>query len=341
MRVAVFGFGAMGQRATRMLLAKGVQIVAVIDPAPDLAQRVSQVFAHQQAWPQVCTTLPDLAPLHLDVALHTFATRLGDIESVALACAAARVNVASIAEDAFEPFFEDDDLPIARRLDTAFRNAGCSLIATGVQDNFLYQMPLALIRACEQVTRVRICNIADLSKLGPTVLQHLPLNAHPDDCRALSEGAGGQRFCFDVAARPLIRRLGRRVISAHNEIRLLVSEHGLYCSELNLQIEPGRVYGLEEFTRLTLDDGSQIELALRPCVLGEGEQAYQRCEVDCVSPISFTVEPFDGAMLTCAALVSRALELASAPHGFISVDQLERPTAAPARQPALLVQAPL
>lgn len=325
MRVAVFGFGAMGQRATRMLLAKGVQIVAVIDPAPDLAQRVSQVFAHQTTWPQVYAALPDLAPLQLDVALHTFATQLADIESVALACAAARINVASIAEDAFEPFFDDADLPIARRLDAAFRDARCSLIATGVQDNFLYQMPLALIRACEQVTRVRICNIADLSKLGPTVLQHLPLNAHPDDCREICENASGQRFCFDVAARPLIRRLGRRVISAHNEIRLLVSEQGLYCSELQLQIEPGRVYGLEEFTRLQLDDGSQVELALRPCVLGEGEQAYQRCEVDCVSPISFNVEPFDGAMLTCAALVSRALELAGAPHGFISVDQLELP----------------
>lgn len=329
MRVAVFGFGAMGQRTTRMLLDKGVQIVAVIDPAPDLGLRVSRVFAGQATWPRIHAELPDLAALHLDVALHTFATQLADIEQVALACAAARVNVASIAEDAFEPFFEDADLPIARRLDAAFRDAGCSLIATGVQDNFLYQMPLALIRACEQVRRVRICNIADLSKLGPTVQQHLPLNAHPDDCRAFCESAGDQRFCFDVAARPLIRRLGRRVVSAHNEVRLLVSEHGLYCRELKLRIDPGRVYGLEEFTRLELDDGSVIELALRPCVLGEGEQAYQRCDVDCISPISFNVEPFDGAMLTCAALVSRALELAQAPRGFISVDQLERPAAVP------------
>ena len=325
MRVAVFGFGAMGQRATRVLLAKGVEVVAIVDPAPDLVQRVSAVFAEQAVQPEVHLTVPDLAQLQLDLALHTFATQLVEIESVALACAAAGVNVATIAEDAFEPFFIDADLPIAHRLDAAFREARCSLIATGVQDNFLYQVPLALIRACEQIRQVHISNIADLSKLGPAVLQHLPLNARPEDCHEICDSPSGQRFCFDVAARPLIRRLGRQVISMHNEIRLLVSEHGLYCSELDLQIEAGRVYGLEELTRLELDDGSHIELALRPCVLGDGQQAYYRCEIDCVSPISCTIEPFDGAMLTCSALVSRALELADAPHGFISVDQLDHP----------------
>ena len=341
MRVAVFGFGAMGQRATRMLLAKGAQIVAVIDPAGDLPQRVSRVFGQAYPWPQTHAVMPELEPLLLDVALHTFATQLVDIEPVALACAAAGVNVASIAEDAFEPFFADAHLPVALRLDSAFREARCTLLATGVQDTFMYQMPLALISACEQVRHVRICNIADLSKLGPTVMQHLPINARPEDCRELCDNALNQRFCFDVAIRPLIRRLGRTVISSHNELRLLVSEHGFYCAPLQLPIEPGCVYGLEEFTRLRLDDGSQFELALRPCVLGDGQQAYQRCDVDCASPISFTVEPFDGAMLTCAALVSRALELADAPRGFISVDQLEHPGAATARQPAPLMPAPL
>lgn len=323
MRAAIVGFGMMGQIIARDLIGRGGSVVAVIDPAKDLPDRVEESLGKiQSTRPTLFSQFPQVSQLDIDVVIHSFATNLRDCEGVALACAQENINVATIAEDAFDPFFDDDDIVIAKRLDQAFKKAGCSFIASGVQDNYLYRIPLSLYQAHAGIARIDIANIADLAMIGPAVFSQMPIGLTEGEARKAIEEPMPGRVCFDVAIRPFVRRIGRRVVQVQNHLDLCLAEESFHVARHGISIEKGRVCGIVEKTHIVLDDGMQIDLALIARFPLPGTAAYFRYNLYGEYPSTLNVEPFHGAMATCSSVVSRALELKDAPPGFISVDQL-------------------
>ena len=136
----------------------------------------------------------------LDVALVLTGSSVADVEQVIEAACARGVDVISTCEDLA---YADLSTPqLARRIDTRAREAGITVVGTGVNPGFVMdRLPLTLAAACVRVDHVHVTRIVDAAK------RRAPLRA--------KAGAGltVEEFRAGVAARlarpPRLRRIVR------------------------------------------------------------------------------------------------------------------------------------
>lgn len=322
MRVVLFGVGAMGKLIAQMLDEDRIELVGAVDPfhAGKSLDQLTGIPAYEGVI--VRDTAADIAELGAVIAIVTVGSSLESIAQVAEQCAELGLDVITLAEDVFDPFFSDDALPIARRLDRVFKTAGRTLVATGVQDVFLFDLPRALLGATRRVSALKLENWADLKTLGPVVSDSLPIGLDPSEAVLKLQEAGEARICFDAAVRPLLRTLGAKIQSVHNERTCVIAESTLDIPERAIHILPGTVRGVKETTRMLLAGSVTAEFSLVVAFLEEGEETFNRWEIRGEPDVSAQTKPFHGDAITCATLVNRLVLLANAPAGFIDVSQL-------------------
>lgn len=322
MRVVLFGVGATGKVIARMLDDDRIELVGAIDPfhAGKSLEQLTGMSAY--AGLTICKTAADIVGLDAAVAIVTVGSSLESMAPVAEQCAELGLDVITLAEDAFDPFFSDDTLPVARRLDRVFKTADRTLVATGVQDVFLFDLPRALLGATRRVTALKLENWADLKTLGPVVSDSLPIGLEPSEAVLRIHQADHARICFDAAVRPLLRALGSTIQSVHNELTCVIATSALDIPERGIHILPGTVRGVRETTRMLLAGSVTAEFSLVVSFLEEGEETFSLWQIKGEPDVSVLTKPFHGDAITCATLVNRLPLLANAPAGFIDVNQL-------------------
>lgn len=144
-RVIIYGAGMMGCLAARYAQEKGAKIVAFYRRSAIDGASIRREFPDAA----FCTPDVPLARHAADLVLMTHCTRLRELEPAAMAAAAAGLDVLTIAEHAYEPFYDDGDLPYARAIDLAFKAAGKRLVSVGVQDSFWFAQPMAFLSAVQ------------------------------------------------------------------------------------------------------------------------------------------------------------------------------------------------
>ena len=322
MRVVLFGIGAMGKLIAQMLEEDGVELVGAVDPfhAGKSLEQLTGIPAYENVI--VRDKAARIAELGAVVAIVTVGSSLELIAQVAEQCAELGLDVITLAEDAFDPFFSDDTLPLARHLDRVFKAADRTLVATGVQDVFLFDLPRALLGATRRVSALKLENWADLKTLGPVVSDSLPIGLDRSEAVRKLQEAEEARICFDAAVRPLLRALGAEIQSVHNELTCVIAQSTLDIPECGIHILAGTVRGVKETTRMLLAGSVTAEFSLVVAFLEEGEETFSRWDIKGEPDLSAQTKPFHGDAITCATLVNRLVLLAQAPSGFIDVNQL-------------------
>lgn len=320
-RAIVYGLGTMGRLTTKFLRDKDVQVVAAYvrrTEGKDFSAAELQGVA-------ICTPEVPFESHAADVVLMTHCTTLADLYDPALRAAAAGLDVLTIAEDAFDPFYPDAETPKARALDAAFRSHGVTLASVGVQDAFWFAQPLGLLTAVQRLDRLICTNICDLSMFGSVGAHGEVLNLTAEDFVARGHASpGAHRGIFEVALRPLIRALGARVaaVKVWNEPLLAETE---MQPKPGVTIRKGHTRGFMERAVFTLDNGIEAEGQFVMTYLPPGAQAYNEWRVEGLPNMNMRTDDFHGDVITCAALVNRLADVIAAPPGFLSVDQLAQP----------------
>lgn len=166
LRVVQFGLGPIGQASARLVLNRpGLHLVGALDLDPDrLGRDVGEVLGTAAAGAPIRddaeAALADWRP---DVVLHTTTSFLGQIEGQLLTCIRAGAHVVSSSEELFWPFHRDPGF--CERVDAAAREAGVSVVGTGVNPGFVMDLfPVVLSGVCARVDRVDVSRSVDAGR---------------------------------------------------------------------------------------------------------------------------------------------------------------------------------
>ncbi len=161
------GLGTIGQEIVKAALKRRVtEPVGGVDPlwAGKTLADVPALAAHNvPAAPIFCSLAEALASLQPDAAIVATVSTVESIAKDLFALIAAGVNVVSTCENLSYPWLKTPEL--ARQLDEAARQAGVTIVGTGVNPGFVLDaLPVFLTRPCETVRQVRAVRVVDTAQ---------------------------------------------------------------------------------------------------------------------------------------------------------------------------------
>jgi len=313
---------------TKYLREKGVDVVAAYVRTTE----GKDFSAPELQGVRICRPDEPFEPFGADIALMTHCSRLADLFEPAAKAARAGLDVLTIAEDAFEPFYIDTETARARELDAIFRANGRTLASVGVQDTFWFAQPLSFLASVQRLDRIIGRNICDLSAFGSAGQHAGQMGLTADEFHAQGHGAvSDHRGIFEVALRPLCRALGLAVLSTKVTNEPVLAEADMPVARLGRTIRKGTTCGMMERVVFELQGGVVAEGQFIMRFLPEGEGAFNEWVVEGLPGMNMRTDNFHGDVITCASLVNRVRDVMDAEPGFLSVDQLR----APRYQPAL------
>jgi 4-hydroxy-tetrahydrodipicolinate reductase len=300
LKVALVGLGPIGIEIGKALVAqKDVTVTAAADPAfagrpiGDLVPGAAGV---------VDGTFKAALGRGVDVAVLATTSRFAGIVADLEAAIAARVHVVSTCEELAAP---GDDVETWERLNHAARDAGVTLLGTGVNPGFVMdRLVLQLAGACVHVDRVRVTRVVDASRrrgpLRKKVGEGLTQAQFQEGVRAGRIGHVGLRQSATLIAHGLGWKL-----DGYDETIEPVLE-GELCLGLH-QVGRGRV-GAREL--ITLD----LTMAVN------AEEPHDRILLEADPLMDVRVEGgTHGDRGTVGAVVNAVLRAPRAPRGLVTV----------------------
>ena len=174
-KVAIWGFGAMGQGMARMILGKtGVDVVGICDRnVTRQGKSMFEVLGIKGDQPDV-PIINDIDVVVPDkscdiVLLCTDSFTANAFEKLEILMNKG-VNVITIAEEMSFPAAQQPEL--AAKIDEIARKNGVSVLGTGINPGLVMDLLAVLLSACmTDVTKVMCKRVNSLSPFGPTVMR--------------------------------------------------------------------------------------------------------------------------------------------------------------------------
>jgi 4-hydroxy-tetrahydrodipicolinate reductase len=164
-RVALIGFGPIGRSVGQeVLAAPDLDLVAVVDPAPDLTGRsVAELLDNPLAARRKVLASLDALPARVDVAVHLAASRFPVAERHITELVQRRLPVVTTCEEMLAARWRWPRP--AAKLDRAAREAGVPVIATGVNPGFVMDLlPAALANVLVSIRSVKVTRRVNTAK---------------------------------------------------------------------------------------------------------------------------------------------------------------------------------
>lgn len=309
----------MGRVTVRYLREKNVEVVAAYVRTIE----GKDFSAPELAGVEICQPHVPFDKFEADIVLMTHCTHLSDLYEPAVKAAKAGLDVVTIAEDAFEPFYVDKETPVARELDAIFRSHGKTLVSVGVQDTFWYAQPLSFLASVQRIDRLIGRNICDLGAFGTVGGHNDQIGITREEFHAKGYDApSDHRGIFEVALRPLVRALGFGIRSTKVVHEPIIAEHDMPKAKSERPIKAGTTCGFMERVVFELDGGIVAEGQFIMQHLPEGASVFNEWIVEGVPSMNMRTDNFLGDVITPASLVNRVRDTMDAEPGFLSVDQL-------------------
>jgi 4-hydroxy-tetrahydrodipicolinate reductase len=319
----VYGVGAMGAAVTRMLADRGVTIVGAIARSPTKVGRdLGQVANLGRDLGVTVGDDPDavLEGRRVDVAVLAISSHMADHAEHIATCLRHGVNVVTIAEEAFFPWWTS---PAATaRLDALARVNGVSVLGTGHQDALWVGIGAQLLGAAGRVDEVRWSTLWNPDGSGPELLEAMgigePPGAADEGGHAHADGPSFAVAAVDALAANLGMAAGRRTTTSE----LVLADRPVPCVSLGRTIEAGSVIGVRDIVRREGEGEPDLTFTMTGRLLHEGERTGERWEVVGEPNLQLS-NTYDGEHVqVIAQAVHRIPDVIAARPGWLTHDDL-------------------
>ncbi len=244
-RVAMWGFGAMGSGMVRLMLEKeGLEVAGVIDQRPELVGKdIGELLKLGKEVGIKVTDKPEsvLDKNNVDIclqAVHSFTRKVFD----GLKFIVERgINAISIAEEMACPAAQEPEL--AKQLDEMARKHNVTILGTGINPGFvLDQLVINLSGACLNVKHIEASRINDLSPFGKTVMETQGVGTTPEVFAAgIKDGSIVGHIGFPESIRMISDAIGLGVDKIDETREPIISN--THRETPVVKVEPGMVAG--------------------------------------------------------------------------------------------------
>lgn len=329
-RVAMWGFGAMGSGMVRLMLEKeGLEVVGVIDKRPEVVGKdIGELLKLGKNVGIKVTDKPEsvLDKSKVDIclqAVHSFTRKVFD----GLKFIVERdINVISIAEEMACPSAQEPEL--AKQLDEMARKHNVTILGTGINPGFvLDQLIINLSGACLNVKRIEAARINDLSPFGKTVMETQGVGTTPEVFAAgIKDGSIVGHIGFPESIKMISDAIGLEVDKIEETREPIISN--THRETPCVKVEPGMVAGCRHIG-IGYRKGVEVIKLIHPQQIHPGVENvdtgdYIKIEGD--PNINMSIKPeIPGGKGTMAAAVNMIPLVVKAPAGLKRMSDMPIP----------------
>jgi len=317
-RVIQYGVGAIGIEVTRVLAGRpGVQVVAAIDRVPDLLGQSLGRLAGLDGDLAVAVSADAEAVLALpaEVVVHTTGSYLEEVAPQLLSIVDAGKNVLSTCEELSFPWDRHPEL--SGRIDTRAREAGVTVLGTGVNPGFVMDtLALALSAACQWVSRLEVQRIVDVSKRRVQLQRKVGVGITPAEFEKRKATGRFGHVGLMESARLVAHALAWAIDEWREVLEPVVCDEPREAGEIRL--ERGQVAGIHQVVMGRSNGREALRLELEMSAAA----AHPRDEViiEGRPPIHMVIEGGVQGDQATAALVANAIPaVVAAPAGLLTM----------------------
>jgi len=336
-RVTVAGTGTVGRDFTRLCAATpDIEIVAACSRNPAHAgEPLAELAGVTAELPLVSARLEDVLATPSDVLVVATASHLGDVREEIRAGIAAGRNVLTSSEEAAFPWAFDAD--VAEELDALSREAGVTVLGTGVNPGLTYDaLVLTVAGACWDVQELTVERVVDISGYSEAILRRSGVGVTPDVfTRRCETGDITGHIGFPQSMNIVADAMGQTIERIDRQIEPLLAGERLEAS--GMVVEPDETAGFVQHYVAVANGEPWFTAHLVAHVDMEHAELSTRDVIAISGSVSvrMVVEPSFNSQTTVAAMLANSLDrVVAAPPGWLTVAGLPpaRPTAARRQQ---------
>ncbi|BEP29108.1 2,4-diaminopentanoate dehydrogenase [Helicovermis profundi] len=228
-KVAIWGFGAMGSGMARMLLnKKGVEIVGVCDMHPERVNKdIFEVLGVEKGERKSVLINPEIKEVLTEkccdiclIATDSFTKKAFPKLKFALE---QKVNVISTAEEMAYPKAQNPEL--AAELDKIAKENGVSILGTGINPGLIMDLLVVTLTGCmTDVEHIEAKRVNSLSPFGPAVMEEQGVGMKVDDFnRGVEDGSLAGHVGFSESINMIGDAIGWKVEKIEQQMKPIVT----------------------------------------------------------------------------------------------------------------------
>lgn len=229
-RVAIWGFGAMGSGMAKMLLTKkGVEIVGVCDMHPDRAgkdmynlmkierQDRPEVIIKENIEEVVYNGSCDVCLMATDSFTKKAYPRIQYVLEQ-------KINVISTAEEMAYPQAKNPEL--AKNLDRIAKENGVTVLGTGINPGLIMDLLVLCLTGCmTNVDHIEAKRVNSLSPFGPAVMEEQGVGMNVDEFnKRVESGTMAGHVGFEESVRMIADGIGWKIDKFQQQMKPIVTE---------------------------------------------------------------------------------------------------------------------
>lgn len=274
-KVAVWGFGAMGSGIASMLLKKtGVDIVGVCDIHPDrVGKDIYDVLGIDRKDKEPVIIKSDIEEIitekSCDVAILATDSFTKNAFPKIKFCLEKKVNVISTAEEMAFPQAQTPEL--AEEMNKIAKENGVTVLGTGINPGFVLDyLVLALTGTCETVESINASRVNDLSPFGHAVMEEQGVGITPEEfnTRIVNDTLAGH-VGFPESIQMVAEGIGWNLEKIEQTKDPIISN--TYRQTKYAEVNPGNLAGVRQRGFGYVDGSLKIEMDHPQQILPEKE----------------------------------------------------------------------
>jgi 4-hydroxy-tetrahydrodipicolinate reductase len=319
------GVGMTGSQCAGYMTRRGVDIVGAVEIDENLIGKdVGDVAGIGSIGIVIGNNLDAaLKETHPDIAIVCTRDVIEEIEPTLRTCAENGVNAITTSQEAYFPNLYDPKR--TQTLDAAAKAAGVTILASGIQDVFWTNLPVALSGACHSIKKISGTNVALLDDFGATVAEEAFIGSTVAHFREATSAFGEPQDAFTTTLYVLAEKLGLHPAGVKAEYEPILAKEDRFAPIIERTIPEGDMTGYIVTTEVATEEGVPLKCAFHSKLSEPGDKSLNRWDIEGDPDINVITEEMHGEVTTTSGLINRIPDVIAAAPGFLTVNEMPVP----------------
>lgn len=327
-KAIIIGVGSMGSAAIGYMLDNGVEIVAAIDIKDNIGKDVGTIIGREPIGVVLENDIDAaLNKVKADIAFISTESGLDQIAPLAKKCIEKKINVVTIAEEAFYPWITSPKT--SKELDELCKKNGVAMYASGMQDIFWSCIFTDMAAACSKIDRIEVKSVLPLEDMGPIVVDELYLGKTIKEYEKIIKDMPSEDNPLNLVITTAIyancKLMGLHPCGTKVKVDTILAEKDWTLADWNMTINKGTILGLDIISEIETEENITWHSSLKFEVTEHAPHTID-WRIYGTPDLHVFIDGFKGEVTTTSSPVNRIPDVLNSEPGLKSVADFPKPS---------------